>query len=857
MTPRTFFFPAVFILLILMAVLLAGPDAFVWEQGSQTTIFLTDEEREWLSQHQNTLRIAHSPDWPPMDFRGKDGKQSGMVADYIRLIEEKLDIRFVNVEVDSWEEVLDLARKQQIDIISAGQETDERKTYMYWSKPYLSLDTTIIVKKSRQGRLELKQMAGMRIGVPKAYAIGEFIRENYPDLLMVDVKNSSDGINKVSFGEIDAMVTEVPNALYLIETENITNLRLAGVTGFQLHHSVGIRKDWPILARIVEKALAGISVEEHQGIRSKWVRLETPPLYQTPMFWYIVLGLLSLTLFIVGASLLWNRTLKIQVLQRTEELRNNEKGLGALLEINERTYGSIQEVIEFSFKQMIKLTGSHFGYLAFDDQEGVLYIVNTTTDESNATHLMKGITNGLDKETIGFWGEAVRKGRPIISNNYHESNPEQRGVPQQYRNIFRYMNVPIFNHGKAILVVGMGNKRTNYTATDLKQLNLLAQGMWRLIQRKKAEQTIRRGEKRFQDLVDNSPNGIAILQDGNIIYRNPTQIELTGNLDIFGPSAYQLIHQDDIEKVKRFREVLKRPLLKRTEIDFRFYTTQDPDDQGSMKWVNCFATPIEFQEKNGVLLITMDMTEAKELERLLIVQEKMASLGHVSAGIAHEIRNPLSGININLRTIEKNLGHPDKRSKVDQSIEAIRTASRKIELVIRRVMNFAKPSEPKSRLVDINLPIREAAELTRVTLRKQGISLHLDLAEYLPHCYAEPQLIEEVVLNLINNAAEAIDKDDGGNEKKIRICSDLAEDKVVISVEDNGPGVPRDEKEKIFEPFYTTKEHSTGIGLSLCHRIITDHRGTLAVASSGLGGAKFLISLPVLPEQMESYRNKL
>ncbi|MBI9093224.1 MAG: GHKL domain-containing protein [Desulfobacterium sp.] len=109
--------------------------------------------------------------------------------------------------------------------------------------------------------------------------------------------------------------------------------------------------------------------------------------------------------------------------------------------------------------------------------------------------------------------------------------------------------------------------------------------------------------------------------------------------------------------------------------------------------------------------------------------------------------------------------------------------------------------------------------------------------------YAEPHLIEEVILNLINNAADALfqTRDNG----MIRVSSRLLKDKILLCVEDNGPGIPRDLKVKIFDPFFTTKGHSTGIGLSLCHRIITDHKGKLDVVGSDLGGAGFSIELPV------------
>lgn len=834
------------VLMAIAALLFSVTALHAAERGTVNLATLTVQEQEWLKAHRNNIRIGHAPDWPPMDFTDADGNHSGMISDYIKLIENKLGITFNVTKVSRWEDVLTLARKHEIDVISAGQVTPERREYMNWSTPYLTLETTIIVEKNRKGVLALDKMTGMQIGVPKGYAVGEFIREQYPTLNIIDVATSREGMNKVSFGEIDAMVTEVPNALYIIEKEKITNLRLAGVTGFKLNHSVGIRNDWPLFTQIIEKALDDISQDEHKAIQEKWVRLETIRVYQTKLFWNIFLGGLAGAILLIGFVLLWNRTLKKQVAERTEELRLNEIGLEALLELNEKTYNSVGEVIEFAFHQMLRLTSSSFGYLAFDDQEGLLYIMDSSERAKGPKFATQLLTHGLDKETIGFWGEAVRRGKPLISNNYELSNPGQHGVPEKYPHIFRYMNVPIMNREDVVVVAGVGNKMNNYTAADLRQLNLLTQGMWRLIQRKKAEQTIKKSEQRFRDLVENLPNGIAIIQDGGVVYENSKQMELIGDLKFFGDSWLKEIHRDDKEKTEKFLSEIHEGTCGPREIDFRYFLPPGGEDLGEMRWVNCITSPIEFHDKDAQLLITIDMTEAKDLERLLLVQDKMASLGHVSAGIAHEIRNPLSGININLRTIEKNFENLDKRVKVENSIEAIQSASGKIESVIRRVMNFAKPTEPKFKLIDINGPVGEALELTRVTLNKKGITLESIFTDDLPHCRAEPHLIEEVILNLLNNSAEALHAVD--NDRLIRMQTRLQGNEIVLSIEDNGPGIPRDIREKIFEPFFTTKQNSTGIGLSLCHRILTDHNGTLKVSRSELGGAYFEMLIPIAPK---------
>ncbi|MCG8635290.1 MAG: transporter substrate-binding domain-containing protein [Desulfobacterales bacterium] len=803
---------------------------------------LTAEERAWLDTHSGKVRLVHTPDWPPMDFLDKKGNPAGMAADYIQLIEDKLKFRFAKVPVSSWNEMLTLARKGAVDVISAGQETPERSRFMNWSTPFLNLKTTIIVQKGRYANLTLDRMQGMKIGVVHKYAVGEFIREQHPDLEIIDVANSKEGIEQVSFGELDAMITEVPNALYIIETEKITNLSLAGDTGFELHHGMGIRKDWAILSRIIEKTLFSISEEEHQAIYGRWVRLDRPGFYLSRTFWYWVFGSASVVLLMTGTILFWNRSLKREVAQRTEALRFNEIGLEALLALNETPHNSIGDIVEFSFRQMLDLTRSRFGYLTLREQEGLTYVVESRDDNSGGLVNVQVRSNGFEGYTKGFWGDAVEKGEPVISNNYHLSNPELKGVPKAHKKIVRYMNVPIFSQDRIVVVAGMGNKETDYTRSDLRQLNLLAHGMWRLIQRKKAEHAMQKSEKRFQDLVENTPNGVAIVQDNLVVHQNANQTYLMGDINFMDPDSEPRFHEEDRSKIRSFFSQIREGRLKESEVDFRFYRDDLAGADGDMTWVACIATPIDYHDQNAFLLIFIDMTEAKKLTHLLTIQDKMASLGHVSAGIAHEIRNPLSGINIYLGTIEKYFRNPEKTEKIATSIEAVRAASGKIESVIKRVMNFAKPGEPRFDLVNINDPVKEAVKLTRFTLNKKGIQIEDDLAQDLPQCIAEPHLIEEVILNLINNAADAIRE----YKKKghIRISSRQEKEKIILRVEDDGPGVSREVRQKVFDPFFTTKSHSTGIGLSLCHRIITDHKGKLDIGVSALGGACFLVELP-------------
>ena len=218
----------------------------------------------------------------------------------------------------------------------------------------------------------------------------------------------------------------------------------------------------------------------------------------------------------------------------------------------------------------------------------------------------------------------------------------------------------------------------------------------------------------------------------------------------------------------------------------------------------------------------------------------------MTAGIAHEIRNPLSGINIYLKTLDKIIGtiqSNEKNDKVSRILSQLQSASNKIESVIKRVMDFSRPGEPNFVLTDINHPITEAFKLSSLTLQKTDIQLTTDLSQELPKCSVDSQMIEQVILNLISNAADAMKGMDAN--KKIIISSFSENNAVCIRVSDSGPGILKEIHNQIFDPFYTTKNNSSGIGLSICHRIITDHGGSITAKPDKTGGAEFIIKLPV------------
>jgi signal transduction histidine kinase len=257
---------------------------------------------------------------------------------------------------------------------------------------------------------------------------------------------------------------------------------------------------------------------------------------------------------------------------------------------------------------------------------------------------------------------------------------------------------------------------------------------------------------------------------------------------------------------------------------------------------------MEYEGKGGVLVNMVDITRAKEMEQIAMNREKMSSLGQVATGIAHEIRNPLSGINIHLSALEKlleNGGGPAARMEREEKeiLEHIRSASERIESIVKKVLDFARPSPPQLEFADLNRAIEDAVDFLGTTFRKSRITLDRSGIASLPMCYADSSLILQVVMNLITNAVQAMEGTQG--QRVIGVSSAVKDGKIVICVSDSGPGVPPALREKIFDPFYTTRKGGYGIGLSFSHRVISDHGGTLKAEASRWGGAEFRIELPL------------
>lgn len=241
-------------------------------------------------------------------------------------------------------------------------------------------------------------------------------------------------------------------------------------------------------------------------------------------------------------------------------------------------------------------------------------------------------------------------------------------------------------------------------------------------------------------------------------------------------------------------------------------------------------------------------TKLIQSQSLLEKQEKLATLGTLAAGIAHEIRNPLTSVKARLYTLERHLESPALARK---DAEIINNEISRLERIVQDVLNFARPSEPELRLVSANLSIKEVQDLMASSLKSRKVELIVEPGPEL-HISADPAQLKQVLINLVRNAAEAIQ---GAGTITLRARSEDVHFNgetrrcVLMEVIDTGVGIPAPIQNRLFDPFFTTKEAGTGLGLSIAARIVEKHGGALQYQTQANHGTTFGIVLPQVKEE--------
>ena len=360
-------------------------------------------------------------------------------------------------------------------------------------------------------------------------------------------------------------------------------------------------------------------------------------------------------------------------------------------------------------------------------------------------------------------------------------------------------------------------------------------------ERKLVEAALRRSEQRFRQLVEAAPDGIGVYEGPRLLYVNPALVTLCGRPfdELVARDMSELVHPSDRDVVPAPRRAAREHVgPQRAE-----YRILRPD--GGVVNVETVSTPIEYEGRSALLGFTRDTTERKLLQAHLALRDRMATLGTLAAGVAHEINNPLAYANLNFEIIVRHLRGLMPQSvvaPVEPMITAARDGLTRVGTIVRDLQSLSAPDSTERWPVDVREVLESAVNVASHAIRPCArVERHYDDVEGIK---TDPTKLGQILLNLIFNAVQSFEQPDPSKNVVRLSVTKCSRGDLIISVADNGSGIAKEHLPRIFEPFFTTKTQGMGLGLTICQALAASLRGKLTVESEIGQGTTFILQLP-------------
>jgi two-component system NtrC family sensor kinase len=399
--------------------------------------------------------------------------------------------------------------------------------------------------------------------------------------------------------------------------------------------------------------------------------------------------------------------------------------------------------------------------------------------------------------------------------------------------------IPLRAHGVTMGALVVADRRDgSFTSEDFQLLSTVATHAAVVLANSRFFEMIRRSKEEWETTFNALTEGIAVVSvDGKVTRANHALGRL---LDVPTPSLLgQPFSETAVGQAEAARALVEEarqgvrtsPLITRSErLDRVLRLTAAPLPESS--------------DRNSVVVLIEDVTEQRKLEAQLIQNEKLAAVGQLVSGVAHELNNPLTSI-AGLSEFLVEQSKPNARDR--EHLKIIHEQADRAGRIVRDLLTFARKGGHEKIRVDVNDLVARTSALLSYDIKLRGIDFEQRLDPALPAVLADPYELQQVMLNLLTNGMQALAELEAERPRTIVVTTQATEEEVRVVVEDSGPGISSDLLTQLFTPFFTTKEpgRGTGLGLSISYGIVQAHGGQLSHAPSELGGALFQILLPV------------
>lgn len=547
---------------------------------------------------------------------------------------------------------------------------------------------------------------------------------------------------------------------------------------------------------------------------------------------------------------------------KTEKLRQS-----MLLTLSQLPDLSTENAMDYALDTALVLTKSAIGYLYFYSEEKKLFTLYSWSNEAmKRCHVVEKQTV-YELEKTGLWGEAVRQRKPIITNDYAAENSCKKGIPEGHVELIRHVNLPVFDDGEIVAVIGMANKEMPYNDDDVRHLQLLMDGVWKIKKRIEMEEEIRllnedlelkveqrtgevkQAHEELSRFFSLTPDLLCITGiDGRFIRCNRAWESTLGIAleDLEGRNLIEFVHDED-------REATTEAIgsLDAGEGDVINIVNRFRCHDGTCKWIEWRLNSAD----NLIYAAARDITEKKKYESALIRAKDEAdqanlAKSHFLANISHEIRTPLNAV----------IGYSELLTKMSIGkkeqgyIESISLAGRNLLRLINDILDLSKIEADMITIrygaVDLAVVISEIEQIFSFKLLEKNLEFFTEIDTKLPRFLVlDEARIRQVLLNLVGNAVKFTEC---GFVKIVVECdtssTGLSKTDLIITVEDSGIGIPEREHEAIFEAFHQQTDQSTrfggtGLGLSISRKLLEMMNGSISVESRSGKGSRFIVRL--------------
>lgn len=529
-----------------------------------------------------------------------------------------------------------------------------------------------------------------------------------------------------------------------------------------------------------------------------------------------------------------------EVQRLNSELESKKDSLQCIVNVLQYDARDKQDLLDYALNEALKMTSSQFGYIYHYNEETGQFTLNSWSHGVMESCSVADPETKYDLDKTGIWGEAVRQRRPIMINDFAAPDPLKKGYPEGHVHLTRFLTIPQFDKRKIVAVVGMANKENAYDDSDVMQLTLLMDSVWKVVERRRVEAELYHQSALLRSIIDSIPD-LIFYKDVNSVYlgcnkafeqfTGRSENEQTGktDFDFFDHGLAEFFRAKD-------REMLEGGQARSNE-EWVTY----PDGRNVL--LDTLKTPYSNAEGEllGLVGISRDITERKQRERE--IEEKNAELERFIYTVSHDLKSPLVTISSFLGYLETDIKAADT-NRIREDVGYIRNAAEKMGQLLSELLELSRVGRVTANPVQVSFQdiVQEALQLVAGHISDRGV--RITVAEDSVKLYADRARLVEIWQNLLENAVKYMGDQPAPG---IEIGVELTGKTPVFFVRDNGMGIDARSIDKIFGLFekLDTQTEGSGLGLALVKRIVEMYGGTVWARSDGPGhGSCFRLTLP-------------